>query len=290
MQRGSWLAGGIVSVYGLIGVTGCVSLDEYNRLKAAHRNVIAEKESVAQELFDERHVNDSLRTRLDALERESQTRNELLANLRGENDMLDEMRKNAVGQLESLANRRLSDIDIPRLPAPLDSALKAFADQHSAEVAYDSTRGTVKWTGDLLFPLGSDVVKDSSLNSLRGFVDILKSSAAADFEVVIVGHTDSKPIQRPGTKERHPTNWHLSAHRAIAVGNALQKFGYAPNRIAVVGCGEYRPIAENTSESGAAQNRRVDIYIVPIGTIAAGVADTGRSEASDPGRMAKQTP
>ena len=290
MRRGSWLAGGIVSAYGLIGVTGCVSLDEHNRLKAAHRNVTAEKESVAQELFDERHVNDSLRTRLDALERESQTRNELLANLRGENDLLDEMRKNAVGQLEGLANRKLSDIDIPRLPAPLDSALKAFADQHSAEVAYDSSRGTVKWTGDLLFPLGSDVVKDSSLNSLRGFVDILKSSAAADFEVVIVGHTDSKPVQRPGTKEKHPTNWHLSSHRAIAVGNSLQKYGYAPNRIAVVGCGEYRPVADNTSENGAAQNRRVDIYIVPIGTIAAGVADAGRSEDSGPERMAKQTP
>lgn len=290
MRRGAWLAGGVVGVYCLTMTVGCVSLDEHNRLKAAHRNVTAEKESVAQELFDERHVNDNLRTRVESIERELQTKNELLANLRGENDLLDEMRKNAVGQLENLANRKLTDINIPKLPAPLDTALKAFAEQHSAEVAYDASRGTVKWTGDLLFPLGSDVVKDTSMGSLRGFVDILKSSAAADFEVVIIGHTDTKPIQRPGTKEKHPTNWHLSSHRAIAVGSALQKYGYAPTRIAVVGCGEYRPIADNSSESGAAQNRRVDIYIVPVGTIAAGSAEARRPAGPETPALAKQTP
>jgi len=281
MRCGVLLAGGVVGLYCLAGGVGCVSLDEYNRIKAANRNLTAEKETVAQELFDERHVNDSLRTRAESLDRELQTKNELLANLRGENDLLDEMRKNAVGQLEGLANRKFTDINIPKLPAPLDSALKAFASQHSAEVAYDASRGTVKWTGDLLFPLGSDVVNDSSMNSLRGFVEILKSSAAADFEVVIIGHTDTKPIQRPGTKEKHPTNWHLSSHRAIAVGSVLQKYSYQPNRIAVVGCGEYRPIGDNSTESGAAQNRRVDIYIVPVGTIAAGSAETNRPTASE---------
>jgi hypothetical protein len=46
--------------------------------------------------------------------------------------------------------------------------------------------------------------------------------------------------------------------------------------VAVVGCSEYRPIADNASEAGASQNRRVDIYIVPIGTIAAGGAEARR--------------
>ncbi len=270
MRLGERVAVALVGVYGLMVATGCVTLDAHNRLKAAHRNVTAEKESVAQELYDERHVNDSLRVRVTSLERELQTKNELLANLRGENDLLDEMRRNATNQLENLANRRLTDINIPKLPAALDTALKDFAQQHPNEVVYDPARGTVKWNGDLLFPLGSDVVKDSSMSALKGFVDILKSAAAAEFEVVIVGHTDNKPIQRPATREKHPTNWHLSSHRSIAVGNVLQKFGYAPTRVAVVGCGEYRPIADNASENGASQNRRVDIYIVPIGTIAAG--------------------
>lgn len=281
MRRGNTLVMGGVGILLAIGSTGCVSLDKYNRLNAAHRNVIAEKESIAQELLDERHVNDALRTRVDSCSRELQTKNELLANLRGENDLLDEMRRNAANQLENLANRPLSSINMPKLPPALDTALKAFAEQYPSQVVYDPARGTVKWAGDLLFPLGSDVVKDSSMAALQSFVTILKSPAAADFETVVIGHTDNKPIQKAGTKEKHPTNWHLSAHRSIAVSNVIQKFGYPPTRIAVVGCGEFRPIAENSSEGGASQNRRVDIYIVPIGTIAAGGAEASRRTAPE---------
>lgn len=276
MRRGELCGMGLGGLVILAAGSGCVSLDKYNRLNAAHRNVTAEKESIAQELLDERHVNDALRTRVDSCTRELQTKNELLANLRGENELLDEMRRNAVGQLENLANRPLTSINIPKLPPALDTALKAFAEQYPSQVVYDPARGTVKWAGDLLFPLGSDVVKESSMAALQSFVNILKSPAASDFEVVVIGHTDNKPIQRPETRTKHPTNWHLSSHRSIAVGNVIQKLGYAPNRVAVVGCGEFRPIADNASEAGASQNRRVDIYIVPLGTIAAGGAEARR--------------
>lgn len=281
MRRGGFTVLGAGSAIIILASSGCVSLDKYNRLNAAHRNLTAEKESIAQELLDERHVNDSLRTRVDACSRELQTKNELLANLRGENDLLDEMRRNAASQLENLANRKFTDINIPKLPAALDTALRAFAEQYPSQVVYDPARGTVKWAGDLLFPLGSDVVKESSMAALQSFVNILKSAAAADFEVVVIGHTDNKPIQKSATKEKHPTNWHLSAHRSIAVSNVLQRLGYTPNRVAVVGCGEFRPIADNASEGGASQNRRVDIYIVPVGTIAAGGAEARRATPDD---------
>ena len=267
MRGGGWMVGLIGGVW-VTTVGGCVSLDDHLRLKAANRTVTAEKESISQELFDERHVNDSLRTKVDSLEGELATKNELLSNLRSENDLLNELRLNAKGALEDMAGRqRFGDITMPILPTPLDTALKRFAEEHPSEVVYDPARGTVKWKGDLLFPLGSDVVKDSSLESLRGFSDVLKSAAAADFEVIIVGHTDNRPIQRPGTKEKHPTNWHLSAHRSIAVGDVLQKHGYRPERIGVMGCSEYRPVADNSNENGQSQNRRVEIYLVPSGSI-----------------------
>lgn len=267
MRGSGWMVGLIGGVW-LATVGGCVSLDDHLRLKAANRTLTAEKETVSQELFDERHVNDTLRTRVDSLEGELSSKNELLSNLRGENDLLNELRLNAKGALEDMAGRqKFGDITIPILPAPLDTALKRFAEEHPSEVVYDPSRGTVKWKGDLLFPLGSDVVKDSSMESLRGFADVLKSAAAADFEAIIVGHTDNRPIQRPGTKEKHPTNWHLSAHRSIAVGTVLQKYGYRSERIGIMGCSEYRPVADNSSESGQSQNRRVEIYLVPAGSI-----------------------
>jgi chemotaxis protein MotB len=247
--------------------TGCVSLDKHLRLQAANRTLTAEKESVSQELFDERHMNDSLRTKVDALEGELGAKNELIANLRGENDLLDELRRDAKSTLEGMADRKWGDIVIPKLPAPLDSALKRFAEEHPSEVVYDAAHGTVKWKGDLLFPLGSDEVRGSSMESLRGFAEVLKSAAAADFEAVIVGHTDNRPIQRPETRTKHPTNWHLSTHRAIAVGNVLQKYGYQADRIGCMGCSEYRAVADNGSEAGQSANRRVEIYLVPAGSI-----------------------
>jgi len=253
----------------VLSMTGCVSLDDHNRLLAAHRNLTGQKESLEKELFDARSVVDALKSRGDACERELKIKDELLANLRGENTLLDEMFKQAKGELTDLAGRDLGDIHIegPKLPAPLDSALKGFADQHPSEVEYDPARGSVKWKADLLFALGSDVVRESSMGALQQFSAILNSPAASGFEVLVVGHTDNQPIARPETKAKHPTNWHLSAHRSIAVSNMLQKFGYAPDRVGVMGCGEYRPVTANSNEEGKSKNRRVDIYLVPKASI-----------------------
>ncbi|RME41060.1 MAG: hypothetical protein D6788_02035 [Planctomycetota bacterium] len=284
MQGGErWMkvvASGLVAAM----LVGCASLDDYRRLQAAHRSLKAEKEALQQELFDARNVNDSLRTRVQSLDQQLATKEELLRNLRSENELLAEMRQKAETALEELANRqRLGDIKLagPALPPPLDSALKQFADQHAGLVEYDPARGTVKWKSDLLFPLGSDVVKESSRKALQEFADIVKSAAAEDFETLVVGHTDNRPIVRPETKSKHPTNWHLSAHRAIAVAFQLAEAGYPPERIGIMGCGEYRPVADNATEDGAAKNRRVEIYLIPRGSIVPG-ATSASAKAAHP--------
>ncbi|MBI4717712.1 MAG: OmpA family protein [Planctomycetes bacterium] len=270
MRCGGWCTGTFFLGFVAMAAGGCVSLDDHNRLKQKQRLVEADNVTLRTELEDERKVNDNLRNRVNSLEREAMTKDELLANLRKENDLLDGMRRMTQSELEKAAGR-LGPITIEgsRLPPQLDSAIKRFADEHPTEVVYDAARGNVKWKADLIFPLGSDVVKESSMEALRGFTEILKSSAAADFEAIIIGHTDTRPIQRPETRAKHPTNWHLAAHRAISVSNVLQKYGYWPQRIMVAGCGEYRPVADNTTEAGNAMNRRVDVYLVPVGSITA---------------------
>lgn len=258
--------------------SGCVSLDGYRRLQASHRSVSAEKETVAKDLFDARTVNDSLRTRVGSLEREMETKDELVTRLRRENEVLDEMRKTARSALEDMADKQvLGDITIgSKLPEALDNALKRFADEHPTAVTYDAPRGTVKWKADLLFAIGSDVVKQSSMAALRSFTEVIKSAAAADFEVIVVGHTDNRPIVRAATKAKHPTNWHLSAHRAISVAFVLQKEGYSSGRVGVMGYGEHRPAGDNATEAGSSQNRRVEIYLVPRGAIVEASADAFR--------------
>jgi outer membrane protein OmpA-like peptidoglycan-associated protein len=74
--------------------------------------------------------------------------------------------------------------------------------------------------------------------------------------VEVAGHTDSK-----GTDAY---NQALSERRAAAVGNYLMSKGLMRDRFILVGAGESRPVASNDTDAGRAQNRRVEITLVPI--------------------------
>ena len=86
--------------------------------------------------------------------------------------------------------------------------------------------------------------------------------------VRIEGHTDSMPIN----SIRYPSNWELSAARAVTVARYFQGLGLPPERIAATGYGEYHPIAGNGTGQGREKNRRVEIFLqldkreLPLGT------------------------
>ncbi|MCB2109720.1 OmpA family protein [Albidovulum sp.] len=75
--------------------------------------------------------------------------------------------------------------------------------------------------------------------------------------VEVIGHTDNT-----GTAAH---NQDLSERRAGAVAAILRADGVAPRRIASYGMGENRPVASNLTPEGRAQNRRVEILIIPTG-------------------------
>ena len=151
------------------------------------------------------------------------------------------------------------------LPVELSTMLEDFA-KGNEMITYDSGRGVVKFKSDLLFDLGSDTVASSAIEAVKSLCEILNSEGALQFDIIIAGHTDDVPIQKPETRAKHPTNWHLSAHRAIAVLNLMASNKIDPKRMSVRGFGEFRPIAENEAgKKGNPQNRRVEIYIVAKG-------------------------
>ena len=75
--------------------------------------------------------------------------------------------------------------------------------------------------------------------------------------VRVEGHTDSLPIN----SVRFPSNWELSAARAVTVARYFQGLGLPPERIAATGYGEYQPIADNGTAKGRDKNRRVEIFL-----------------------------
>ena len=71
------------------------------------------------------------------------------------------------------------------------------------------------------------------------------------------GHTDSRPISTP----QFPSNWELSAARAIAVVQYLISKGVQPQHLIAAGFGEYQPIDPATSEDALSRNRRIELKL-----------------------------
>jgi chemotaxis protein MotB len=242
----------------------------------ANRNLEAQRLELENELRDARTKIELQQKDLSAKERELDALHQTLANLEKQLNGTDEARRAALDALSKMAERGLGEgptvISQP-LPRDLHEAVKQFAAMYPDAVEYDAQRGAVRWKSDLLFALGSAVVRDEAKASLGGFADIVQSQAAAEFEALVVGHTDNKPIKRSQTRVEHKTNWHLSSHRAISVMEVLRGYGVGEPRMGVMGYGEFRPIADNSGgPQNQAKNRRVEIFLVPSnrGATAAG--------------------
>ncbi|NQS98111.1 MAG: OmpA family protein [candidate division Zixibacteria bacterium] len=108
----------------------------------------------------------------------------------------------------------------------------------------------------LLFDLGSDKLKGGVIPALDVVANLIKKSS--NTEIIVEGHTDNWPINN----ERFPSNWELSAARALAVVKYFAfRRGIDPARFAGTGYGEYRPIKPNDTPEHRAMNRRVEIYV-----------------------------
>jgi hypothetical protein len=74
---------------------------------------------------------------------------------------------------------------------------------------------------------------------------------------------------------------HLACHRAISVRRQLVSLGVPPDKMMSAGWGEHRPSVPNTGAGNTPQNRRVEIYIRPLGTIAGGAGSRDSGGAID---------
>ncbi|MBL8251073.1 MAG: flagellar motor protein MotD [Candidatus Competibacter sp.] len=113
----------------------------------------------------------------------------------------------------------------------------------------------VEIKNSILFASGSAIVNADALQPLALIAEILRE---VPNRLQVEGFTDNRPISTPV----YPSNWELSAARAANVVNALMKNGVRPERMAAIGYGEYQPIADNRTEQGRLQNRRVVLVIM----------------------------
>ena len=103
---------------------------------------------------------------------------------------------------------------------------------------------------------------DSRLRAGTGEAMAVLGDALArhDGEIVVEGHTDDTPVR--GGPFR--SNWELSTARATeVVAMFVDRSAVPPTRLSAAGYAEHRPIADNRTATGRANNRRVDIVVIP---------------------------
>ena len=170
------------------------------------------------------------------------------------------------------------------LDGPTDQALRELASQHSDILEYDAARGLIRFKSDVTFSSGSDVLSSNAKSTIRQFAQIMNSTAAA-YDVRIVGHTDSQPIGR--SAGQHPTNWHLSCHRAISVLREMTSNSFASERGEASGRGQYDPLVPNAANGNTARNRRVEVYLTkPFRSMGSGRSETSAPMTSTPAKAA----
>lgn len=107
---------------------------------------------------------------------------------------------------------------------------------------------------EILFSSGQADLSLEGLAVLRQLIPVLQ---AGSHIVTVEGHTDSIPIR----SARYPSNWELSGSRAGSVVRYLEANGIDSRRLKAVGYADTRPLVDNSTAEGRANNRRVELML-----------------------------
>jgi len=131
------------------------------------------------------------------------------------------------------------------------------------EVKIEEIEGKLKVTfvDKILYDTGKVEIGTRGQEALLGLADSLRENKNQN--IVVEGHTDDVPIGL-ALMDKYPTNWELSAARAVGVVRFLQEKGWLePERLSAAAYSYYKPVGSNDTTAGRRQNRRIEIILVP---------------------------
>ena len=142
------------------------------------------------------------------------------------------------------------------LKTEIDTRLHTDGMDQSITTRIDMRGLVVRLNNAIFFDSGSAEIKQKNEDTLIGVANLLK---ATDNYIRIEGHTDNVPVRHSG----YPSNWELSTARAVNVVKLfINQSNFSPERLIAVGYGEFKPVADNSTEEGRAKNRRIDIIVL----------------------------
>lgn len=232
---------------------GCKKDELEKALEEANQKI----EAGARDLDAERNKNKQLEAENDSL-------NERIAVLDTEIKALEEQIKDLADKAGSTAAelaelrkekaKRLAELQVYR---DLFGQLKALVDAGTIKVEFRKGMLVVKLSSAILFDSGKTNLKEEGQTALGDLARALKTVGDRDF--LVSGHTDNVPIKTA----RFKNNWELSTGRAVEVVKFLIEVGMSPDHIGAAGFGEFDPASDNSTEEGRAQNRRIEVVLLP---------------------------
>lgn len=145
--------------------------------------------------------------------------------------------------------------NLERIRSQVEHALQPLIDKNLVVVRRTPNWLEIEIRTDILFPSGVATLSPSATQILTSIGDILAPFANP---LRVEGYTDDVPINTAV----YPSNWELSAARAASVARLFADHGVDPERLGIVGWGQYRPATGNDNEEGRNKNRRVLVVVL----------------------------
>jgi chemotaxis protein MotB len=144
--------------------------------------------------------------------------------------------------------------EIKEISETIEKAMQPLIDKEMVTVRRNALWLEVEINNSLLFESGSASPGAEAVPVIEELAVILREFP---YRIHVEGFTDNVPISTLA----YPSNWELSSARAASVVHLLMKSGIDPTRMAAIGYGEYRPIADNDTAEGRNRNRRVVLVV-----------------------------
>ena len=161
-------------------------------------------------------------------------------------DEIEELRRQ-----KAAAEARLKTFD------DLQKRFRKMIDAGKLEITVRRGQIVLALATDVLFDVAKIEVKPDGKAALKEVAEAIRSVPGRRFQVA--GHTDPSPIK---TKE-YPSNWELSAARAVNVVKLLISEGVKPSALSAAGYAEFDPVGNDATVQGRAKNRRIEIILLP---------------------------
>lgn len=258
MPSCNWYKAPLLLVVASIVISACGYSEEQMQAK------VARIEELEGELRDARRHSEELDGQIAALTGQNQ---ELGSRLRALGETVDNLESER-GDLQSTlaeTQRALEELrERERQQAARLAVFRQMLERFRSMIAAGQlrvrivrNRMVIELSNNILFDSGRAELKPEGEAALAEIVGVLNSIPNRQFQVA--GHTDNIPMR----SSRFASNWDLSATRSVNVARFMIEGGLEAGRISAAGYADTQPVASNSDPDGRAQNRRIEIVLLP---------------------------